>query len=223
MKKILLAGNAITAEILCAYLRQDARYEVAGLTVDDEYVALGMPGGYRTVGLSEVAAAFSPDTHRVIMAMGYNDLNRTRETMFERLRAIGYGVETYIHPDARVYTDQPLGEGSVVLPGAVVEPHARVGANTMVWSNVTLAHHCSVDDHCWVAAGTVISGQARVLRNTFLGVGCTVVNAITVGEFNVVGAGALISRDTKPHSVHLARSAEPFRYSSEDYVKHFGI
>ncbi|WP_332742571.1 acetyltransferase [Hydrogenophaga sp.] len=223
MKKILLAGNAITAEILCAYLRQDARYEVAGLTVDDEFVAQGGLGEFRTVGLSAVADAFSPDTHRVIMAMGYNDLNRAREAMFERLRSMGYGVETYIHPDARVYTDQPVGEGSVVLPGAVIEPYARVGANTMVWSNVTLAHHCSVDDHCWVAAGTVVSGQAKVLRNTFLGVGCTVVNAITVGEFNVVGAGALISRDTKSHSVHLARSAEPFRYSSEDYVKHFGI
>ena len=223
MKKILLAGNAITAEILFAYLRQDARYEVAGFTVDDEFVEHGGIGGYRTVGLSEVASVFSPDSCRVIMAMGYNDLNRSRETMFKRIKAMGYVVETYIHPDARVYSDHPVGEGSVVLPGAVIEPHARIGANTMVWSNVTVAHHSSVDDHCWVAAGTVISGQAKVQRNTFLGVSCTVVNAVTVGEFNVVGAGALISRDTKPHSVHLARSAEPFRYSSEDYVKHFGI
>lgn len=223
MKKILLAGNAITAEILFAYLRHDARYEVAGFTVDDEFVAQGGIGGFRTVGLSEVTSAFSPNSCRVIMAMGYNDLNRSRGTMFERLQAMGYVVETYIHPDARVYSDHPVGEGSVVLPGAVIEPHARVGANTMVWSNVTVAHHSSVDDHCWVAAGTVISGQAKVQRNSFLGVGCTVVNAVTVGEFNVIGAGALISRDTKSYSVHLARSAEPFRYSSEDYVKHFGI
>jgi sugar O-acyltransferase (sialic acid O-acetyltransferase NeuD family) len=223
MKKILMAGNAITAEILLAYLQRDARYEVAGFTVDDEFVAKGGIGGYRTVCLSEAVNAFSPDTHRVIMAVGYNDLNRTRETMFGHLKAMGYIVETYIHPDARVYTDQPVGEGSVVLSGAVIEPHARVGANTMVWSNVTLAHHSSVEDHCWVAAGTVISGQARVSRNTFLGVSCTVVNAVTVGEFNIIGAGALITRDTKPQSVHLARSAEPFRYSSEDYIKHFGI
>lgn len=223
MKRVLLAGNAITAEILCAYLRRDSRYDVAGFTVDDEFVAQGGMGGYRTVGLSGAVSAFSPETHCVIMAMGYNDLNRSRETMFGRLRAMGYGVETYIHPDARVYTDQSIGEGSVVLPGAVIEPHARVGANTMVWSNVTLAHHSSVDDHCWVAAGTVVSGQAKVLRNTFLGVNSTVVNAVTVGEFSIVGANALISRDTKPHSVHLARSAEPFRYSSEDYTKHFGI
>lgn len=222
-QKVILAGNGITAEIVSAYLRQDTRFKVEGFTVDDEFVAKGGIAGYRTVGLSEVVGAFSPDTHRVIMAIGYNDLNRTRETLFERLKAAGYGIETYIHPDARIYTHQPLGEGSVVLPGAVIEPHARVGANTMIWSNVTLAHHSSVGDHCWVAAGTVVSGQAKILRNTFLGVSCTVVNAVTVEEYNVVGASALISRDTKPYSVHLARSAEPFRYSSEDYVKHFGI
>lgn len=222
-QKVILCGNAITAEIIFAYLRQDARFEVAGFTVDDEFVAKGGIEGYPTVGLSGVVTAFSPDTHRVIMALGYNDLNRTRETLFERLKAAGYGMETYVHPDARIYSHQPLGEGSVVLPGAVVEPHASVGANTMVWCNVTLAHHSSVGNHCWVAAGTVVSGQARVLRNTFLGVNSTVVNAVTVEEYNVVGANALISRDTKPHSVHLARSAEPFRYSSEDYAKHFGI
>lgn len=223
MKKVLLAGNAITAEILCAYLRRDARYELAGCTVDDEYLAQGSLPDVHSVGLSNLLQAFPPDAFRVVMAMGYNDLNRSREAMFNRLKGMGYGIETYVHPDARVHTAHPLGEGSVVLPGAVIEPQARVGVNTMVWSNVTLAHHSSVGEHCWVAAGTVVSGQAKVMRNTFLGVHCTVVNAVTVEEFNIIGAGGLITRDTKPHSVHLARSAEPFRYPSEDYVKFFGI
>lgn len=223
MKKILIAGNAITAEIICAYLSRDARYQVVGLAVDDAYASQGGVEGYTTVGLSEAVRAFPPDTHSVIMAMGYNDLNRTREAMFTQLKALGYNVETYIHPDAGVYTNRPLGEGCVVLPGAVIEPNAQIGANTMVWSNVTVAHHSSVGDHCWLGAGTVISGQAKVLHNTFLGVNCTVVNDVTVGEFNIIGAAAMVSRSTAPSSVHLARSAEPFRYSSQDYVKHFGI
>jgi sugar O-acyltransferase (sialic acid O-acetyltransferase NeuD family) len=223
MKKVMLAGNAITAELLRAYLSRDTRYDVAGFTADDEFVAKGSAACSPSVGLSESVRAFPPATHSVIMAAGYNDLNRTREGLFTRLKALGYSIETYVHPDARVFTDAPLGEGSVVLPGAVIEPEARLGANTMVWSNVTLAHHCDVGDHCWLAAGAVVSGQARILRNCFLGVNCTVVNAVTVSEFSIVGAGALITRDTKPSSVHLARSAEPFRYSSDDYVTHFGI
>jgi UDP-3-O-[3-hydroxymyristoyl] glucosamine N-acyltransferase len=109
----------------------------------------------------------------------------------------------------------------MVFPSAVIEPHVRLGANTMIWANVTLAHNSSVAENCWIAAGTVISGQAKVLRNSFVGVNATVVNGVTVGEYNIVGAAALISKDTKSHSVHLARSAEPFRYSSEDYVNYF--
>jgi UDP-3-O-[3-hydroxymyristoyl] glucosamine N-acyltransferase len=109
----------------------------------------------------------------------------------------------------------------VILPGAVIEPYAQVGTNTVVWCNASIAHHSTLADHCWIATGTVVSGQAKVMRNTFIGVNATVVNGVTVGEYNIVGASCLISRDTKAYAVHLARSAELFRVSSEDYVKHF--
>ncbi len=223
MTKVMLVGNAITANVLYSYLQDDNRYEVLGLTVDDEFIAQGNVAKLTAVGLSQIQKAFPPQTCRIVMAIGYNDLNRVRESLFLRLKGMGYGVETYVHPDARVFTDHPLGEGCVILPSAVIEPHVQLGANTMVWSNVTLAHHSSVAENCWIAAGTIISGQAKVLRNSFVGVNATVVNEVTVGEYNIVGAGAMISKNTKPYAVHLARSAEPFRYSSEDYVKHFGI
>lgn len=222
MTKIVLVGNAITAEILYSYLYPDSRYEVLGLTVDDEFLDRPGVAGLRAVGLSQLRDTFPAESCRVLMAVGYNDLNRVRESLFQRLKTMGYTVETYVHPDAKVFTEHPLGEGCVVLPGAVVEPHARVGANTMVWCNVTLAHHSSVAENCWIASGAVISGQAKVMRNSFVGVNATVVNQVTVGEYNIVGASALMSKDTKSHTVHLARSAEPFRYSSEEYVKYFG-
>lgn len=223
MKKIVLAGNSVTAEILYAYLKRDARYEVVAMTVDDEFVAAGSMNEVRSVPLSRLAAELPPTDVSIIMAMGYNDLNRSRASLFERLRGQGYTLETYVHPDARVYTEHAMGEGSIVLAGAVVEPHARVGANTMVWCNVTLAHHSVVEDNCWIASGAVISGQAVIGRNAFVGVNATVVNKIVVAELNVIGAGALITKDTKVNSVHLARSAEEWRYSADDYVKFFGV
>ncbi len=223
MKRIVLAGNSITAEILYAYLQRDARYQVVAATVDDEFVATGSVVGVATVPLSRLATEYSSAEVTILMAMGYNDLNRSRASMFGRLRGLGYTVETYVHPDAHVHSAYPLGEGSIVLPGAVVEPHARLGANAMVWCNATLAHHSTVGDNAWIASGAVLSGQAVIGANTFVGVNATVVNQVAVGEFNVIGAGALITKDTKANSVHLARSAEEWRYSADDYVKYFGV
>lgn len=223
MKKVVLAGNAITADILNCYLAMDKRYKVVGLTVDDDFILQGGINGLETIALSRLTDICGPRDCIVIMAMGYNDLNRSRESMFYRLRDMGYKIETYVHPDSRVYTEFPLGEGCVVLPFAVIEPHVCLGENTMVWCNVTLAHHSIVAGHCWIASGAVISGQAKVERNTFIGVNATVVNEVVVGEYNVIGGGALITKNTKASSVHLARSAEQIRFSSQDYVKHFGV
>lgn len=223
MKKILMAGNSVTADILATYLSRDSRYQVLACVVDDDFVSAGGVEGLPTLSLSQLAASHPPGEVSFLMAMGYNDLNRGRESMFNRLKAMGYTIETWVHPDARVYTGHPLGEGALIFPGAIVEPHARVGADTLIWGGVVVAHHASIGDHCWVAANSVISGQATVERNTFVGVSATVVNKVVVGEFNIIGAAALITKDTKPGAVHLARSAEQLRYSSEDYVKYFGV
>ena len=223
MKRVLLAGNSITAEIVAAHLRRDERYQVLGCVVDDEYADEGGVPGLETLKFSQLEAHYPADGVAFLMAMGYSDLNRNRENMYNRLKSKGYSVETYVHPDAKVYSEHPIGEGSLIFPGAIIEPHARVGADTLVWAGTVMAHHSSVGDHCWVAANSVISGQAEVKRNTFLGVSATIVNKVTVDEFCIIGAAALITKDTKPGSVHLARSAEPLRYSSDDYVKYFGV
>ncbi|MDO9419802.1 MAG: acetyltransferase [Herminiimonas sp.] len=223
MKKIILAGNAVTADILFSYLKQDARYNVVALTVDDEYLEHGGIDGLNTIGLSRLQEVHQVKDCSVIMAMGYNDLNRSRESMFHRIKEMGYHIETYIHPDANVYTQHPLGEGCVILPSTIIEPHVRVGANSMVWANVTLAHHSKIAENCWIASGAVISGQSKVERNVFIGVNATIVNEVIVNEYCIVGAGALITKNTKPSSVHLARSGEELRYSSQDYVKYFGV
>lgn len=223
MIKIILAGNAITADILNNYLSQDDRYQVMGLTVDDDFIEQGGFPGIDTVPMSRISEIYSPQDYAVIMAMGYNDINRSRESMFHRLKAMGYKIETYVHPDAKVYTQHPLGEGCIILPSAVIEPNVRLGANSLVWANVTLAHHSSVAENCWIASGAVISGLAKIERNSFIGVNATIVNEVVVAEYSIIGAGALITKNTKASGVYLARSGEELRYSSQDYVKYFGI
>ena len=223
MKKVILAGNAITADILNCYIARDDRYRVLGLTVDNDFLLQGGIQGLKSIALSNLRDTHGPQDCSVIMAMGYNDVNRSRESMFYRIKEMGYSIETYVHPDANVYTEHPLGEGCVLLPSAVLEPHVRLGANSMVWANVTLAHHSTIAENCWVASGAVISGQAQVERNAFIGVNATIVNKVVVGEYCIIGAGALITKNTKASSAHLARSGEEHRFSSQNYAKYSGF
>jgi sugar O-acyltransferase (sialic acid O-acetyltransferase NeuD family) len=223
VNKVILAGNAITAEIIYSYLKNDKRYEIVATTVDDEYVEHNRLQNIPCIGISNLMTNYKPDEVGIIMAMGYNDLNRVRESFYNRLHDDGYEILTYIHEDAQVYTENSIGKGVVILPGAVIEPHVTVGNNTMIWCNSTLAHHSIVEENCWIATGTVLSGQAKINRNSFVGVNATIVNEVEVGAFNIIGAAALISKNTKPNTVHLSRTAEIFRCSAEEYIKFFGV
>jgi len=221
MKKLLLAGNATTAEIIASYLAKDHRYEVVATVVDDKYLSLGNINGIANISISQVTSAFPPDSEvSFMMAMGYDDLNRTRQSFFDKVKELGYSIETYVHPDAKIYTQYPLGEGCIVLPNSVVEPFVQVGLNTIIWSNVTLAHHSIIDKNCWIASGAVISGRAMVKRNTFVGVNATIVNETVVSEYNIIGGNAFVTKNTKAHEVYLARSAEKWRFTSEMYMKY---
>ena len=221
MTNLILAGNAITAKIILGYLKRDTRYDAVASVVDDGYVDKGTDHEIKCYGIDSISKHCNPTTHSVIMAAGYGNINKTRQSLFERLKSLGYMIVTYIHPDARTYSDHLIGEGSVILPGAIIEPNAKIGANTMIWCNTTIAHDSTVADHCWIASGAVIAGNSSVGRNTFIGVNATIVDQVKVAEYNIIGAAAMITKCTKPNTVHLARSGEVFRYGADEYSQYF--
>ena len=221
MKNLIIVGNSATANIIKGYLSNDPRYNIICAVVDEKYINTGIDLGIKCVGLTEIQKYYNPTDNYVLMAVGYGNLNKTRQSLFERLKSLGYMVVTYIHPDARIYSHHPIGEGSVVLPGAIIEPNAKIGANTMIWCNTTVAHNSTVSDHCWIASGAVIAGNSSVGHNTFIGVNATIVDRVNIAEYNIIGASAMISKCTKPNTVHLARSAEVFRYGADEYSQYF--
>lgn len=53
-----------------------------------------------------------------------------------------------------------LGEGTVVMPGAYIGNHVRIGKNCLIHPNVTILDHCEIGDDVVIQAGTVIGSDA---------------------------------------------------------------
>lgn len=221
MKKVIIIGNSIAAEIIYGYIKNDNRYNVGCFAVDKEFITEPIKFGLKVVDLNILEHCFPSGEYKVFLGIGYNDVNQTRANLYNRVKSMGYEVETYIHPSAVVHNTSQLGEGSLVLSNSVVEPYAVIGNNTIVWSNCTVAHHSELGAHCWVASNSIISGQAKVKDYTFIGVNCTIVNEVVVEELNIIGAGSLITKNTKPKDVYLTRSSEKHRFDSINYSKFF--
>jgi sugar O-acyltransferase (sialic acid O-acetyltransferase NeuD family) len=118
--------------------------------------------------------------------------NRVRRRLAEELNL---PWATVVHPSACVDSTVRLGQGAVVLAGAVIQVDAVVGEHAIVNDNATVEHDCFIGAAAQVACGATLAGGARVEAGSLIGAGATVLPGIAVGAGATVGAGAVAVHD----------------------------
>lgn len=53
-----------------------------------------------------------------------------------------------------------VGEGSVIMPGAVIGHHVQIGKKTIIYPNAVIMDHCIIGDNVIVQSGTVVGSDA---------------------------------------------------------------
>ena len=98
--------------------------------------------------------------------------NRARLRVANSIRALGARFFTAIHPMAYVSAEADVGDGSVVVAGAVVHPDAAVGSHCYVGPGAVVDRDAVVGAGAWISAGAVVGPGAGVGVRALLGQGC---------------------------------------------------
>lgn len=109
----------------------------------------------------------------------------------EELRRLQPDVRGELSPAAHVLGVLELGEGSVVLPGTVIEGHVRIGKGCRIGPNAYLRGETSIGDDCVV-------GNAVEIKSSLLGCKVFVSHLSYVGDSIIrddvnVGGGCIFS------------------------------
>ena len=203
------------------YLTFDKRYRVFGFCVNAQFITENQKLGLPVFDIENLRVDLSEHKFSVVMGIGYKNNNTIRQMVFEQLLEQGVEILTYVHPDAKVYSTEKLGVGSVIMANTVVEPFAEVGANSVIWSNVVVGHHSNVGDNCWIASGAALGGSSELGDNSFVGINATIANEVKIERNNIIGGNCLISRNTKEDCVFIAGQAQEHRFKSKDYSTYF--
>lgn len=195
MSTLLVYGAGRLGTQVARLVMGSAPHRVAGFI--DDTLAIGTPVLDDLVvlgSLSDLADDCCGPEPSILFAIGYSDLTARRRA-FERAKALGISILTYVHPQAWVADDAIVGEGSIVLPGARVDVGSRIGRANFLDLNVVLSEDCRIGDGNFLAAGTVLGGRARIGHASFVGLNCTVVDEVSIGSECTVNAGTLVHRD----------------------------
>ncbi len=179
----------------------------AALSTRDEFDLLGFvdPEECRDtlqkLGLRRLGDDTALRSHRSalgVLGIGAVGPGRLREEVVARLSGTLAGWAVVIHRAAWVSPSATIGEGSVVMAGAVVNTGAHVGSHCVVNTSAVVEHDVIVGDFAFLGPRCVVGGGARVESGAFVGIGASIRDHRLVGAGAQVGMGAVVVRDVPP-------------------------
>lgn len=173
--------------------------EAAGLTIigvlDRPEAGLTEVLGYPVLGDDDALPALIARGYQALVTVGQIKSAAPRIRAFEAAQAAKATMPRVISPHAHVSPYATLGEGTLVLHGALVNSAAQLGRNVIINSLALVEHDAEVGDHCHVATGARVNGSVTVGAGSFIGSGAVLKNGVTIGAGAVIGAGVVISHD----------------------------
>ena len=140
----------------------------------------------RIVGsFDDVARTTSPMDAGIVLAVGYRDL-AGRWTAWLRVRAAGFTLPALVHPRAYVADSARLGDGCMVMAGAIVDVRARLGDGVVLWPGACVNHDSVVGDNTFVSPNATICGHVRIGAHCFIGAGAAIADHRTVPDRSFV-------------------------------------
>jgi len=100
-----------------------------------------------------------------------------------------------IHPSAVIAKGVEIGDGSVVMAGAVINPEAKIGKGVIVNTCSSVDHDCVLGEYCHVAVGAHLCGTVIVGAGTWIGAGAVVKNNISICDGCMIGVGAAVVKN----------------------------
>ena len=102
-----------------------------------------------------------------------------------------------------------IGEGAVIMMGAVINIGAVIGPGTMIDMGAVLGGRATVGANCHIGAGAVLAGVVEpasaapviVEDGVLVGANAVVIEGVHIGKNAVVAAGAVVIEDVPENAV----------------------
>ena len=219
MTDIVIFGSGKMAELAHFYFTKDSPYRVIAFTVDVATIATTVLKGLPLIPFEKIEKYYPPHEVKMFIAVGYTGLNKIRAERYHTAKHKGYELVTYVCSKATRWGDTKIGDNCFILENQVIQPHVKIGNDTIIWSGNHFGHDVVIGDHCWLSSHIVLCGGVEVGSYSFIGVNATVRDDVTIGERCIIGAGALILGDTPDKAVYIAKPTEMYRLDSDKFER----
>ncbi|SCZ61465.1 NeuD/PglB/VioB family sugar acetyltransferase [Thiohalomonas denitrificans] len=203
---ILMFGAGGHAAAVSDVIRDIEDFNISGVIDDSPSLQGKCLFGSTVIGGRQQLYMNGLDTMAIFLGIGDN-LTRARIA-----RSLG-GREfpVLVHPTAHIGTNVSLGEGTVVMPRAIIENGARVGAHCIINNGAVVGHGSVVGDYSHVSGNAVLAGGVNLGERCLIGIGGCVLPNVAIGQDSIVSAGSVANRSAPERHYIMSPGSRIFR------------
>lgn len=191
---ILIFGAGGHAKVVIDCAEKSKKFKV--IAVVDEKAKSSAFCGHLVISESEIEKFLKKQKKQVyaVVAIGDNTLrSQVAHKIKENFMKLKFAV--IVHPSAQLGKNVEIGEGTVVMAGAVINTDSQIGQHCIINTRAAIDHDCFLANFSSVAPGCTLGGKVKIGKNSAISLGASVIHGISVGDGTVVGAGATVVED----------------------------
>ncbi len=144
---------------------------------------------------------------RFLVTMGHIKNSAPRERLHTMVEQAGGTLGTVVASTAHVSKHAVIGEGSVVLHGAMVNAGAQIGKGCIVNTLANVEHDAVIGNFCHISTGAMVNGDCMVGRGSFLGSQSVMLNGASIAESCVIAAGSFVRKSITKSGIYAGNPA----------------
>ena len=198
--KLVIWGASGHALVVANIVNLSNLYELIGFVDDITPESKGkiFNGSPILGGREQLEDLLVRDIKHIVFGFGNCE---ARLKLSEFIRDMGFSLASAIHPQAIVAEGVSIGDGTVIVGGAVVNPGTSIGENVIINTRASVDHECFIADGAHICPGVTLGGNVSVGRATWIGIGATVKDHVRIGAGALIGAGAVVVNDIPDNTI----------------------
>lgn len=189
---VVLIGGGGHAKVIIDILRYSPQYNIVGICDRNSEGVEGVP----VIGTDEILPdLYTQGVNSAFICIGANQ--KRRWELYQQLKQLGYSLPVLKHPNCIVSKNVQIGEGTCIMPGAIINSGAKLREMVIVNTGSIIEHDCIIGENSHISPRTCLCGGVNVGAHTHIGAGSVVNPAISIGGSVVVGSGSVVIRNVK--------------------------
>lgn len=191
---IILIGGGGHCKACIDVIEEENRYVIKGIIDLPEKIGQTILG-YSIIDSDENIEKITQEFKNFFITVGFIKSSRRRMELFNQIKSLGGSFPSIYSPKAHISKHAKVGEGTIIMNGAVINADARVGNNCIINNQALIEHDVIISDNTHISTGAKINGECFVGENCFIGSGTIINQSVKVSSNIIIGSGSVVRKD----------------------------